>query len=44
VPTRFLLRFDEKTGALTPNDPAFVTSRPGPVRAREIPPNGRWFT
>jgi 6-phosphogluconolactonase len=39
----FIYRFDEKTGALTPNDPAFVTVAPGSgARHVKFHPNGRW--
>jgi 6-phosphogluconolactonase len=39
----FVYKFDVKTGALTPNDPAFVSVPPG-LGARHVVfhPNGRW--
>ena len=39
----FVYRFDEKTGALTPNTPAFVPTAPGAgPRHVKFHPNGRW--
>jgi 6-phosphogluconolactonase len=39
----FVYRFDEKTGALTPNDPPFATVKPGSgPRHVKFHPNGRW--
>lgn len=39
----FIYRFDEKTGALTPHDPAFVAVSPGSgPRHVKFHPNGRW--
>lgn len=39
----FVYRFDEKTGALTPHTPAFVTVPPGSgPRHVKFHPNGRW--
>ncbi len=39
----YVYRFDEKTGALTPHDPAFVEIAPGSgPRHVRFHPNGRW--
>ena len=39
----FVYRFDEKTGALTPNDPPFATVKPGSgPRHVKFHPNGKW--
>lgn len=39
----FVYRFDEKTGSLTPNDPPFVTIKPGSgPRHVKFHPNGKW--
>ena len=39
----FVYRFDEKTGSLTPNTPAFVSVPPGAgARHVKFHPNGRW--
>jgi len=39
----FIYRFDESSGQLTPNDPAFVTISPGSgPRHVRFHPNGRW--
>jgi 6-phosphogluconolactonase len=39
----FVYRFDEKTGALTPNDPPFAIVKPGSgPRHVKFHPNGRW--
>jgi len=39
----YVYRFDEKTGALKPNDPAFVAVAPGSgPRHVKFHPNGRW--
>lgn len=39
----FVYRFDEKTGKLTPNDPAFVPVPPGSgARHVKFHPNGHW--
>ncbi len=39
----FVYRFDEKTGALTPNDPPFASVTPGSgARHVKFHPNGRW--
>ncbi len=40
----FVNRFDDRTGRLTPNDPAAVTLPPGDgPRHFDFHPNGRWF-
>lgn len=39
----FVYRFNEKNGSLTPNDPPFVTVKPGSgPRHIKFHPNGRW--